>query len=222
MSNLINSENIEFIFGGSFDPIHIGHINVIERLREKCPSWPIRLLPCSVPVLKNKLSASFEQRVEMLAIATNHIDHIIIDERENKRLGKSFTIDSLQSLIQEVPERRPVLVIGADTYESVKLWHQWQQLRDYCHLVLVNRPGVAIGDVNKGMEQLGFDCAKNIQKLELVPAGQYYYLNIEEKDVSSTGVRSQLSGGLSVEQLIPNKVIDYIKKNLIYQKETLL
>jgi len=218
LSNLVSGANIEFIFGGSFDPVHIGHINVIDKLREKCPGWPIRLLPCAIPALKNTTTASFAQRVKMLGIATEHIENLIIDERENKRAGKSYTLDSLQSLTQEIPATKFVLVIGADTFKSLQLWHHWQQLKDYCHLLLVNRPGIQTGDVKKEMALLGFVCTKNIQKLELMPAGHYYCLDMEEKDISSTGIRSQLHGGLSVEQLMPCKVIDYIKKNLIYSQ----
>lgn len=216
--NLQDRSNIEFIFGGSFDPVHFGHINVVEKLREECPAWPIRLLPCALPALKDATSVSFERRVDMLKLATDHLDKIVIDERENKRTGKSYTLDSLHSLTQELQATRFVLVVGADTYESMKLWHQWQRLKDYCHLLLVNRPGVLVNDVSKGMAQLGFECTKNIQKLEIMPAGHYYCLSIEEKDISSTGIRSLLHRNLSVEQLIPSKVIDYIKKNLIYSQ----
>lgn len=219
--NLQDSSNIEFIFGGSFDPVHVGHINVIEKLRENCFDWPIRLLPCAVPALKDATNANFQQRVDMLRIATEHIDNIIIDERENTRTGKSYTLDSLQGLTKEKCSTRFVLVIGADTFKYMKQWHQWQQLKDYCHLLLVNRPGSSIDNLDSRMQQLGFDCTKNVQKLELLPSGHYYCLNIEEKDISSTSIRSNLHRGLSVKQLIPSKVIDYIKKNLIYQKETL-
>ena len=208
--------SIEFIFGGSFDPIHRGHINVIEKLREFCPSWPIRLLPCSVPALKNLTSASFEQRVEMLKIATKAIENIVIDKRENKRDGKSFTLDSLQSLVQEYPKRKFALVVGGDTLNTMNQWHQWQQLSNYCHLLLVNRPGTVISDIQESMAQMGFSCAINVQKLEKTPSGHYYCLNIKEKDVSSTEIRTQLADGLSMNKFIPDCVSDYIKKNRIY------
>ena len=220
-NNLSNGANIEFIFGGSFDPVHIGHINVIEKLRENCSDWPIRLLPCAVPALKNATSGNFEQRVNMLRIATEHIDNIVIDERENARMGISYTIDSLQDLTEEKYLTKFVLVIGMDTFKNMNQWHQWHHLKDYCHLLLVNRPGSSIENIDSEMRQLGFDCTKNVQKLELLSSGHYYCLNIEEKDISSTGIRSNLQRGLSVKSLVPSKVIDYIKKNLIYQKETL-
>jgi len=218
---LNNGANIEFIFGGSFDPVHFGHINVIEKLRQTYPEWPIRLLPCAVPPLKDATGASFSQRVDMLSIVTTDIKNVLIDERENKRNGKSYTLDSLKSLSEEYPLSHYVLVVGADTLKSMYDWYQWQQLKDYCHLLLVNRPGSLISDVGKLMRQLGFSCSNNAQELEKMPSGHYYCLNIEEKDISSTGIRSQLQKGLSVEHLIPGKVVDYIKKNLIYQQETL-
>ncbi len=208
--------NIEFVFGGSFDPVHIGHISVISHLRQECPEWTIRLLPCSVPALKKATSASFEQRVDMLKLATEDVDYVVIDEREHHRQGKSYTLDSLQSLAKENVGRTSVLVVGADTVLTMDQWHRWQTLAHHCHLVLVKRPGSLIVDIEKVMQPLGFVCTKNIQELELTPYGRYYCLNIEEKDISSTEIRNRLTNKQTIDSLIPNCVNDYIKKNFIY------
>lgn len=207
----------EFVFGGSFDPVHLGHLHVMESLRELCASWSLRVLPCSVPPLKNLASASFEQRVAMLKLVTDSIDNLQIDERENKREGKSYTLDSLQSLAQQYPSKNFVLVVGGDTLKSMNQWHEWQQLANYCHLLLVNRPGTKIENIVTLMYQLGFNRVKKVQELEVTPNGRYYCLNMEAFDISSTEIRTRLSNGLSVDKLISKRVMDYIKKNFIYK-----
>ncbi len=217
----MQKHNIEFIFGGSFDPIHSGHLNVIEALRKSCSTWPIRLLPCAVPALKNATSASFKQRVEMLRLATQSFDDLSIDERENRRNGKSYTVDSLQSFRQENPQKIAVLVVGGDALASMNQWYHWQQLADFCHLLVVNRPGAPLDKIEGLMQQLGFSCVLDLQKLEITLSGRYYCLTIEEKDISSTQVRTQLADGLSVDKFIPDCVNDYIKKQRIYQQETI-
>jgi len=208
---------IELIFGGSFDPVHQGHLNVINSLRKHFPDWSIRLLPCSVPALKEPTSASFKQRVAMLELATKAIKGIVIDQRENDRFGKSYTLDSLKSLAKENPNVKRALVVGADTLKSMHKWFHWQEVREYCHLIFVNRPGYDINDLAKEMKLLGFVLVKNKHELESSQGSKYYCLIIEEKDISSSEVRSHLLNNLSVDRFIPNNVNEYIVKNKIYQ-----
>lgn len=208
--------NIELIFGGSFDPVHLGHVNVIKSLRKAFPDWLIRLMPCSVPALKLATSASFEQRVDMLQLAIKNISDVVIDKRENDRVGKSYTLDSLKSLSKENVNRKRVLVIGTDTLMSMNQWYQWQELKNHCHLIYVSRPNVNIEEPAKEMQRLGFNLAASAHELENSNIGYYYCLKIEEKDISSSEVRSHLLRGLSVDKLIPENVKEYIVKNQIY------
>ncbi len=217
--------NIEFVFGGSFDPVHYGHLNIIKSLNQFFPEWPIRLLPCSVPPLKEKSNASFNQRVSMLKIAIAPLlskssavqDNIIIDEREGQRAGKSYTLDSLKSLALEEPLINRVLVVGMDTLLNMLQWNQWQELSSFCHLMLIARPGTTDVGVEKIMHKLAFSCTKDSHKLEITPSGRYYYLNIKERDISSTEIRSLLKKDSSVFELIPKSVYDYMNENQIYQ-----
>ena len=211
------SENIEFIFGGSFDPIHRGHENIICSLREKCIAWPIRLLPCAIPALMNRTSASFQNRVNLLKLAIRGISNIIIDERENVRQGTTYTIDSLLEMVKEDCSKRRVLVLGTDSVESLPNWHQCEQLSDYCHIVIINRPGSCPFDPAILMKQLNFQIEHNIIDLKKYTNGRYSSLLVEEKDISSSEVREKLRKGLSVERYVSASIKNHIQKNHLYR-----
>lgn len=213
-----NNPDIEFIFGGSFDPVHLGHINVINSLKKLKPEWPIRVIPCSTPALKAPNDARFEQRVVMLNMALQMLDNIIIDERENSRAGKSYTLDSLKCLTAEQPQRILLLVVGIDTLKSMDRWYQWQQLRDYCHLIVVNRPSASIDDMSDYMDKLGFQPTENLDKMAISGNGRYYCLALVEKDISSTQIRSQLVNGLSTDLLVQDCISRYIVKSGLYSR----
>jgi nicotinate-nucleotide adenylyltransferase len=215
------SEHCEFVFGGSFDPIHFGHLNIIKSIKAQFPANLIRIMPCAIPALKDNTAASFEQRVDMLKLAIAELPkssklNIVVDKKENQREGFSFTLDSLIELSHELPNQNWLLVIGADSLNNMTQWHQWQQLAKHCHLVIVKRPGSKINEFERLLQQLGFSCAKNSQELAINAFGRYYCLNCEEKDISSTRIRSHLKRGLSVDKLLPLNVIDYIKKESLY------
>jgi len=216
---------MELVFGGSFDPIHLGHFNVIENLTKRFPDLPIRIIPCSIPALKSRTSASFEQRVEMINLSLKPFAQIRfdaeinIDQRENLREGKSYTVDTLESLSKEFPERRFVLVVGADTLKSMNQWHRWKKLSELCHLLVVNRPNYKIDNLKELAKSLGFSAVKGVDELMVNDNGCYSCLNIEEVDTSSTEIRKNFTNGLSNDKFISNDVINYINNNLIYKQE---
>lgn len=212
-------KNIEFIFGGTFDPVHLGHLNVIHSLRKAFPDWLIRLLPCSLPALKKETNTSFAHRVVMLELAVKNISGIVIDQRENDRNGKSYTLDSLISLSNEEPSKIRILVVGLDTIESMHKWFQCQELKKYCHLIYVARPNSSSEELDKQMQRLGFFVENTIEKLKSYHCGYYSYLKIEEKALSSSEVRSHLLKGVSVKNMLPTGVKEYIIKNMLYQQE---
>ncbi|MCF6194792.1 MAG: nicotinate (nicotinamide) nucleotide adenylyltransferase, partial [Kangiellaceae bacterium] len=144
---MISHKQTEFVFGGSFDPVHLGHVNLLAHLQRFAPSWRIRILPCAMPPLKRRTIASFEQRVTMLKLGLDNLEQsekITIDQRENDRLGKSFTFDSLQNLRGESPDVDLVLVLGADAISSISQWYRVEDLNQLCHLMIVNRPGILL------------------------------------------------------------------------------
>jgi len=208
---------VEFIFGGTFDPIHNGHINILESLQRLCPQWPIRILPCAVPVLKKTTGATFEQRVEMIKLATEKYTNLNLDLREGERQGKSYTIDSVRELRQEHPDRRFILVIGSDNLDYLEQWHQCNQLVRFCHLLVVNRPASKLHNITQIMKRLGFEMTTELSELVTIESGVCFSLQIEEKDISSTHIRKNLHVAYEPLMATPKAVQKYIKDNLIYQ-----
>lgn len=212
-------EQTEFVFGGSFDPVHLGHINLLTHLTQFFPSWKVRILPCATPPLKERTIASFEQRVVMLELGLENIaqfENITIDQREHYRLGKSFTFDSLQDLKCENPNVNLVLVLGADAISSINQWYRVADLSQLCHLMVVNRPGTELDKLESSLQELGFNCAKSKQELELEPFGRYHCHTIEERDISSTQIRERLAKHQSVDHLLCANVINYIADHRPY------
>ena len=207
---------IEFVFGGSFDPVHSGHLNLIDHLKQFSPGWGIRVLLCATPPLKRDSEASFDERVEMLKIALTGYQGVSIDQREKEREGKSFTFDSLQELRKDNLACRLILVVGADVIESLEQWYRCKELCKLCHLVVVNRPQSQVKEMGGIMQTLGFICAETKQELELDPVGRYHCLTIEEKNVSSKDIRLKLANKQSVRQLLPNDVVEYINERQLY------
>ena len=153
----------------------------------------------------------------MINLSLRRFSQIKVDQRENKREGKSYTVDTLISLSKEYPGRAFLLVVGADTLQSMNQWYQWKNLSSLCHLLVVNRPNYKSNDLSKIAEQLGFCAIKSIDELMANSNGCYNCLNIEDVDVSSTEIRENFTDGLSNDKLISNDVFNYINNNLIYK-----
>lgn len=211
------SNAIEWLYGGTFDPLHLGHTNVIDSLIDACPHWPVRVLPCSVPAIKQHSSASFEQRLAMLNRVYGDNARIIIDDQEGRREGPSYTVDSLLELKRQCPTRTIVMVIGSDNIATLKGWFKAKQLARECHLLVVNRPGSDINEANDALKLLGFSYAAQLQELAEKSRGRYHCLAIEDHDISSTQVRNRIREHRGLDSLVPRAVLDYIKQNLIYQ-----
>ncbi len=216
--------DVEFIFGGSFDPIHHGHLSILESLHASQASWKVRLIPCAVPALKQKTSASFEQRVEMIQLAVAGNQRVTIDCREAERVGKSYTYDTLVELKKEAKNRRLVLVIGSDNLASFDKWYSIEKFSNLCHLLVVNRPKSIIDQYLDKVKQVGFRLSDSLTELEQQLCGLCYRLKMQETKTSSTEIRKQLKRDLPAQCFdqsgssidTPEAVKAYIRKNLIY------
>ena len=198
-------DSLEFVFGGTFDPVHNGHIAIIKALNQLAPQYPVRLIPCFVPALKAEPTSSFKQRIEMLSMAVESIPNIIIDQRESTREGASFMVDTLQSL-----------VMGADSALELTRWHQWQRLSSLCHLLVLNRPGISQLLINSAVSKSLFKLCEGFQNLEKAQSGMSYLLKMPEKAESSTQIRQFRDNNLELDSLLPQSVIKYITSHQLY------
>lgn len=218
-----NIATLEFIYGGSFDPLHKGHVNlvkeVIRYVKELIESSlqgcrnnkeiAFRFLPCATPALKKASSSSFSDRSEKLKeIFTDYFLEqkvaMQVDERERLRSAdngnKSYTIDSLKELKNEKTSTIHFLIIGADNFNSLNCWKSYRELHNYCNLLVINRPKESLKKWMSSAENYGFEAnQKSNELLETETTGCCFYLEIPEVDISSTELREKIKVNQSVE-----------------------
>ena len=132
------------IFGGTFDPVHYGHLRSALEVKDIFGLSEVRLIPCAQPPHREQPAATALMRLHMLELAIENQPGLIIDTRELNRQGVSYMVDTLKSLRQEFPNEPLLLFIGSDAFNHLKTWHQWQHLFDTAHIVVMTRPGFEI------------------------------------------------------------------------------
>lgn len=204
------------LLGGTFDPVHNGHLHVARSLLKELPFDEIRLLPCYKPVHRPEPKASPEDRLAMLKLACKNLEKITVDEHEIKRAGNSYMIDTLRELTHENPEHHFCLILGKDAFDGFHLWHQWGNILNYCHLVIVTRPHTSneYPDVLKSFIQQ--HSTPDISDFINTPSGKIFFCSIPPLDISATQLRSQLAQKIYDTTIIPTAISNYIQTHKLY------
>jgi len=204
------------LFGGTFDPVHFGHLRAAVEAQEILDVEDFRLLPSGTPALRPDTHASARHRLAMLQLAVEGRSGLRVDDRETRRSGKSYMADTLRELRQEAPQSPLMLLIGQDAANALDKWHEWKSLFELSHLVIMRRPDSAVswtGEVGRQMEKRLVDAA---QELREKPAGLVLPLEVTQLAISSTDIRRRLHSGQSASYLLPASVIQYIEQNRLY------
>ncbi|HUP94414.1 MAG TPA: nicotinate-nucleotide adenylyltransferase [Burkholderiales bacterium] len=210
------------IFGGTFDPIHYGHLRLAEEVAESAKLAEVRFLPSGTPPHRARPGAEPVHRVEMARLATAGNDRFVVDDRETKRSGPGFTYDTLTELRHEVGSQRAlVLLVGADAFLELATWHRWRALFDLAHIVVAYRPGFPIDSWQARMpEPLAHEYAARYMQqtlaVHLAPAGGIAAVSMTGLDISATFVRNAVHAGASPRYLLPDTVLDYIRTHDLY------
>ena len=206
------------VFGGTFDPVHFGHIEIATQLAEHLRIDSLRLMPCGVPVHRQQPIANANQRLEMLGMAIADRPQLAIERREVEQSEPSFSIDSLRRIRAEIgPEHTLFMCLGMDALEQLQHWHQWRQLLDYCHIVAVARPGAqrpTKPPLKRWIEQ---HQSQQPAANESRPCGHLFFCSVNLLDISSTEIRQRLTQRRSIDRLTPDAVIDYIHRHHLYE-----
>jgi nicotinate-nucleotide adenylyltransferase len=207
------------ILGGTFDPVHHGHLRLAIEVLEALNLDSIRLIPLNQPNASKSPVASGAERWAMLQAAVAGESRLVPDDRELRRGGISYTVETLQSLREELPDRPLCLILGMDAFARIDRWHQWQRLLELSHIVIATRPGSPAMDDDREMAvELRNARVEQPGILRQRPAGSIYSQPIRPLDISSTAIREALRHGRSVRYLVPPAVLDYIHENHIYQE----
>jgi nicotinate-nucleotide adenylyltransferase len=199
------------LLGGTFDPIHVGHLRAAIEAREALAAEEVRLLPCAVPPHREQPMATPAQRLQMLEAAIAGTVGLRADARELQRGGPSYTFDTLVSMRAEIGDARPlVLILGADAFAGLPRWHRWRELSGLAHIAVLARPD-AHGLIDPRLEDLLASCGTaDPAELARQPAGRVLRLQIPPLPVSSTLIRARLREARSVRYLVPDPVIGII------------
>jgi nicotinate-nucleotide adenylyltransferase len=204
------------IFGGSFDPIHLGHLAVAQHLQKK-GLIPVIFLPCGTPALKNPCQANPSQRLHMLKLALAHHQGFEVDERELHRPGNSYAIDTLKSFRNQWgPSMSISFIIGEDAFANLMQWHQWQSLLDYAHIITHRRPKMSQVYPKKLQEYLKSHQCKDLQMLSKTAQGYIYCMDLPDYPYASSAIKLDIQNGKKPQGLTL-EVWNYIQENNLYQ-----
>jgi nicotinate-nucleotide adenylyltransferase len=210
------------LLGGTFDPVHLGHLGLADDARRALGVPEVRLLPAGDPPHRAAPGASAAHRLAMLRLAVERHPGLAIDERELERQGKSYTALTLDELRAEDAKRPIVLILGADAFRGLPTWHRWRELIGLAHLAVAARPGdpfdAALPDA---LVPLWRDRrAASAGELLASPAGRILVVRIVPRDISASAIRASLArGGADAERaraLLPPAVWDYIAEHRLY------
>jgi nicotinate-nucleotide adenylyltransferase len=205
------------ILGGTFDPIHNGHLGLAFEAIEQLKLDQVKLIPLNIPPHRSKPVASPSQRCEMIESVIQDNPSICIDQRELESDAISYTINTLKSLRHEYEDSVFYLIIGRDAFDKIDSWKDWQELLDYTHIIVANRPGER--NHNLSIELLNWIEQHQTTSQKLLKdnlSGKIYFIDIPMLDISSSMIRQLVSDNQPVDKLLATSTQNYIKENHLY------
>lgn len=206
------------VFGGTFDPVHYGHLRSALELVERLGLQELRLMPCSVPPHRGTPGCSADDRAAMVALAVDGEPRLRCDTRELDRPGVSYSIDSLLELREELGGGHSLcMVMGCDALLGITGWKRWQELVDVAHIVVMARPGWTLPAEGAVAHWLDRHRSDTDDVLRTAACGSVLVQELRPLAISSTEIRQLLAEGRSPRFLLPGPVLDYIQDRQLYQ-----
>jgi len=209
------------ILGGTFDPIHFGHLRLAEEMLELANLRQIRFIPTGIPPHRNAPQVSAQHRSAMVRLAITEQPAFVLDEREVERTVPCYTVDTLRELRAELGAAQPLcLLMGGDAFLQLHTWHEWEQLFGLAHIVVGYRPGFTLEErIHSATAELQRHyqqrlCAANA--LSQQPCGGITELAIPKLEISATDIRRRVAEGRTIRYLLPSAVADYIHQHQLY------
>ena len=200
------------LFGGTFDPIHYGHLRTAYELWQSLRLAQVRFLPTGNPPHREPSLASTELRVQMVQAAIAGNEAFVLDDRETRREGLSYSVDTLLDLRRDFPERSLCLLLGMDAFLGMPHWHRWRDIFDLAHVVVAHRPGwkaPITGPLGEVMVDRG---TGSVRELHAAPAGRIYVHAVTQLEISSTDLRALIARGRDPRYLVPDSVCKLLRE----------
>ncbi len=206
------------VLGGTFDPIHLAHLRLAEELRERLSLARVLFVPAARPALKRGAACSFADRVEMARLATASNARFDVLELEGERDGPSYSVDTLRELAQRHPGERLWFLLGSDAARDLDQWHRPAALFELASLAIVPRPGSGSQAVRELIPASLAETLRDGPHGLVHPGGnEVRLLPFAPLSVSASEIRRRIARGASVRYLVPDAVLDYIRKHRLYE-----
>lgn len=204
------------LFGGTFDPIHYGHLRPAVEMAERYSLSTLYLLPNHRPAHRGPAAASTDSRIDMLDMALRDAPHLAVDGREALRDRPSYTIDTLREVHAEQPDATLLFFMGMDAFAAFDTWHDWEGVLALANLVIVNRPDTEHSDFSAAL--LARQQANCGSEIVTGNSGVIEICDVTQLAISATDIRRRIAQNLSVRFLLPEPVLEYIGRNSLYRK----
>lgn len=212
-----NNYNLYGLFGGTFDPIHYGHLTPLKEVLRIAELSQITYIPVALPAHRRLPEANAEHRLAMTRLAVDEEPHFTVDDIELKRHGISYTVDTLHSLRQRYPQRQYALIIGLDALLTLETWHRWQTLQHSVHIIALARYGWQLPQTLPPWWQAAY--VESCAELRQSAGGKILFIETTPTPISATTVRARLKAGEEISTMTPRRVCDYIRTHNLYRSD---
>jgi nicotinate-nucleotide adenylyltransferase len=204
------------LFGGTFDPVHFGHLRPAVEIAELYDLETLFVMPSHRPVHRGPTGASSKQRIAMLSMAVEDVPRLVVDAREAVRDESTYTYDTLSEIREEQPDATILFFLGMDSFAAFDTWQNWEGILELANLVVLNRPGAIHSDFSRQLleRQLSVNGAEIVNGR----TGVVQSCDVTQLAISATDVRRRIANQLSVRFLLPDAVSEYIGDNNLYRR----
>ena len=209
------------IFGGTFDPIHYGHLRTAFEVLQALSLAEVRFIPCGDPPHRGVTFAAAGMRARMVELATGDQPEFVVDDRELRREGPSYSVDTLDSLRQEFPGRSLCLIVGMDAFLGLPGWHRWDEILAFAHMIVAHRPGWQVpedGVLGDLLRECRTTSTRDIHGAE---NGYIYVRAVTQLEIASTEIRKLVAAGRDPRFLMPDAVRDAILASSCYSGDVM-
>jgi nicotinate-nucleotide adenylyltransferase len=207
------------LFGGTFDPLHYGHLRTAFELWQALRLSEVRFMPTGSPPHREQPHVPAQLRLAMVQAAVADQSAFVVDDREVRRTGVSYSVDTLTELRQEYPERSLCLLLGMDAFLGLPNWHRWRELLDLAHVIVAHRPGwraPTMGPLGEVMVDRGTGSVRDLHEQR---GGRIYVHAVTQLEISSTDLRQLIAAGHDPRYLVPEEVRRIIRETRCYAAE---
>jgi len=205
------------IMGGTFNPVHYGHLRTALEVKQYFGLNELRLIPCHIPGHRAEPEISAQHRIAMLEIAVANNPELVVDDRECQSPDTSYTVKTLESFREEFGNDLPlILIMGMDSFSTLHQWHQWQDILNLAHIVVAHRPKAPLPTHEILKKIIEKHIVEDKEALLTSPCGYLCWQTVTPLDISSSQIRQLLQEQLSPQYLLPDSVLHYIKQHQLY------